>query len=79
VETENYEAAFANFVPGILHRTDMPAIARIVAPRKIILAGTLDGGGKKLPISEVRKLYPDTGNIEIEAEDAWNVDRLGLL
>jgi dienelactone hydrolase len=79
VETENYNAPFANFVRGFVNHTDLPGIAREVVSRKIILAGTVDGAGRKMPVSEVRKLYPDTGSVQIEAEASWDARRLSSL
>ncbi|HZN24046.1 MAG TPA: acetylxylan esterase [Burkholderiales bacterium] len=76
VENETYDAAFANFVPGVLNRADLPDIASTIAPRKIVLAGTLDGAGRKMPVAEVRKLYPDTRSVQIEADAAWTAERL---
>jgi dienelactone hydrolase len=76
IEMEDYNAAFANFVRGFLNHTDLPEIARAVTARKTILAGTVDGAGKKMPVSEVRKLYPDTGSIQIEADASWDASRL---
>jgi hypothetical protein len=77
VDSETYAAAFANFVPGIVSH-DLPEVARAISPRKLILAGTVNGEGKRMPVSEVRNLYPDTG-VEIEPDSAWTVERLAKL
>jgi cephalosporin-C deacetylase-like acetyl esterase len=77
IDSETYNAAFVNFVPGIVSN-DLPQVARGIAPRTLILAGTLDGAGRKMPVSEVRSLYPDTGT-KIEADAAWTVERLASL
>jgi len=43
VETEKYDAAqFANFVPDVLRHTDLPQIAKSIAPRSVILEDTWD-------------------------------------
>jgi hypothetical protein len=76
IEQESYNAAFANFLPSALQYADLPAVAKSIAPRKIILAGTVDGAGRKMPVSEVRKLYPDTGHIEVVEDALWDADRI---
>lgn len=76
VETENYGHAFANFVPGILEHTDLPEITAGAAARKVILAGMLDGAGRRVPVDEVRKLYEKTRGIEVLEQAAWNIEAL---
>ncbi|MBI2685444.1 MAG: acetylxylan esterase [Acidobacteria bacterium] len=76
VETENYGHAFANFVPGFLDHTDLPDIAAQSQARKIVLAGMLDGAGRRLPGDEVRKIYERTRNLDVLDQATWNVDSL---
>jgi dienelactone hydrolase len=57
VETENYEAAFANFVPKLLLATDLPEIAASVAPRRVVLAGPLTGSGGAADLAAAQQLY----------------------
>jgi len=76
VETENYGHAFSNFVPGILDHTDLPEITAQSQARKVILAGMLDGAGRRLPADEVRKLYERTRNLEVLDQATWNADSL---
>jgi pimeloyl-ACP methyl ester carboxylesterase len=77
IQSETYSAAFANFVPGMVGN-DLPQVARTIAPRKLILAGTLDGTGTKMPVAEVRNLYPDA-SVEVEPDPAWTAERLSRL
>ncbi|HLK20781.1 MAG TPA: acetylxylan esterase [Bryobacteraceae bacterium] len=74
-ETENYQHPFANFIPDVLRSTDLPQIAATIAPRKIVLAGVLDGAGKSLTAAGAKRLYTSS-NIEIRQEAAWDSDAL---
>jgi dienelactone hydrolase len=76
VETENYGHAFANFIPNFLEHTDLPEIAAQSQARKVILAGMLDGAGRRLPVDEVRKIYERTRNLEVLDQATWTVDSL---
>jgi cephalosporin-C deacetylase-like acetyl esterase len=38
LDSEEYSASFANFVPGVLSATDLPQIAKSIAPRPIVFA-----------------------------------------
>ena len=76
VETENYGHAFSNFIPGLLEHIDLPEITAQAQARKIILAGMLDGAGRRLPGDEVRKLYEKTHNLEVLDQATWNIDSL---
>lgn len=39
VDAESYSHPLSNFAPGLLHTTDLPEIARSLAPRPVVLAG----------------------------------------
>ena len=71
VETENYEHPFSNFVPGILRHTDLPGIAAAIAPRAVVLAGVVDGGGRPMRVEQVRRGYPGA-HIGIHENAAWD-------
>jgi dienelactone hydrolase len=75
VDTENYHYPFANFVPDVLRSTDLPEIAATLAPRKLIIAGVLDGAGKPVAVSDAKRAY-SSSNIEIREETAWDTDAL---
>jgi hypothetical protein len=49
VESETYTQPLANFVPDVLRYTDLPEIARSIAPRPVLVAGAVDALGKPLP------------------------------
>ena len=76
VETENYGHAFANFVPGLLEHTDLPEITSQSQVRKVMLAGMLDGAGRRLPGDEVRKIYEKTRNVEVFDQATWTIESL---
>lgn len=76
VETENYGHAFANFVPGLLEHTDLPEITAQSQARKVILAGMLDGAGRRLPVEEVRMIYEKTRGLEVLDQATWNAESL---
>jgi cephalosporin-C deacetylase-like acetyl esterase len=42
VESETYSHTFANFVPGVLAVTDLPQIARSIAPRRVVTGEAWD-------------------------------------
>ena len=63
LEVEQYRQPTANFVPDVLAHTDLPAIAGLASPRRITLAGTVDGAGNRVDIARVRALYP--ANVDV--------------
>ncbi len=73
--TEDYRHPLANFIPDVLRSTDLPQIAGTLTPRKLILAGVLDGGGKPVPVPDAKRAY-SSPNIEIREEAAWDPDVL---
>jgi cephalosporin-C deacetylase-like acetyl esterase len=75
VETENYDHTFANFVPNLLRHTDLPDIAATLAPRRVTLAGTMDGAGQAMEASTVRAVYSGSHVIVREKAD-WDIDAL---
>jgi hypothetical protein len=76
VDTEFYRHTLANFVPSLLRHTDLPDIARSLAPRRVILAGTVDGADNTLDIEAVRKLHAGAGNLVIREKSAWDLTSL---
>lgn len=79
LENEEYKFSMANVVPGMLQRTDLPVVAASVAPRKIILAGSVDAQGKRLDLNIVKELYSGALNIETRAAAAWDMATLSRL
>jgi len=75
VETEDYRAPFANFVPGMLLHTDLPEIAASLAPRRLCLAGTVNAAGKALDEAAVRAVYGGP-HIVVRAAANWDEEAL---
>jgi hypothetical protein len=72
VETENYNHPFGNFVPHLLQHTDLPELAASLTPRRVVLAGAVDGAGRKMAPEDVRKQYAGAANIEVLPEALWD-------
>jgi hypothetical protein len=71
VETEVYKYPFGNFVPNLLAHTDLPELTVSLAPRKVTLAGAVDGGGNRLSVDAARAAFPTRSNIRVLPEPAW--------
>jgi dienelactone hydrolase len=71
VETEDYNHPFGNFVPNLLLHTDLPELAASLQPRRVVLAGAVDGAGRRLPAEAVRQEH-GAANIEVLAEPRWD-------
>jgi dienelactone hydrolase len=79
VQTENYRCPFVNFVPGILPQTDLPEILARLAPRRVVLAGLVDGAGKPLNREAARTAYRsalDGGHLVITENPDWDAAAL---
>jgi dienelactone hydrolase len=74
-DTEDYKHSFANFVPEFLNHTDIPEITAGLAPRRVILAGTVDAGGATLETASVAKVHTAT-NIVLEPKADWSSSRV---
>ena len=70
--TEDYQQPFGNFVPNLLLHTDLPRLTATIAPRRVVLAGFVNGAGQTLVAAEVRKQYGDAPHIEVLAGGAWD-------
>ncbi len=79
VETEEYSHPFANVVPRMLHYTDLPQLASHISPRPITLAGTIDAGGRKLSVAEVKQIYGDLADLTVLPEAVWNAKTMERL
>jgi hypothetical protein len=79
VRTENYRHPFANFVPAILEHTDLPEMATRLAPRRVMVAGLVDGSGEPLNLEAVRNVYKSSlegGHLNISEGLDWNARAL---
>jgi dienelactone hydrolase len=72
VETELYKYPFGNFVPNLLLHTDLPELTISLAPRRVTLAGTIDGAGNRMTPDAVRAEFPSASNIRVLPEPAWS-------
>jgi dienelactone hydrolase len=72
VELETYTQPLANFAPDALRYTDLPEIARSIAPRPVTVAGALDALGK--PVPRAQAPYSD-----YREDAAWDFAALSQL
>ncbi len=72
VEMEVYSYPFGNFVPNLLAHTDLPELTAALAPRRVTLAGAIDGAGNRLAVGAVRAEFSGATNIRVLAAPAWN-------
>jgi hypothetical protein len=72
VETELYKYPLGNFVPNLLAHTDLPELTVALAPRRVTLAGTVDGAGNRMTPEAVRAEFPSASNIRVLPEAAWS-------
>ncbi len=79
LDFDDYRHTTANFLPRILESTDLPEIAAISAPRRMILAGIVDGAGSRLDAAAVRHAYKGAPNVEIRQEGTWDLETLSAL
>ena len=69
---EDYRHPFANFVPHLLNHTDLPDIAHSLAPRRILLAGAVDGRDRALSVEATRAVYSGD-HVTIAPRADWTV------
>jgi cephalosporin-C deacetylase-like acetyl esterase len=72
VETENYIVPLANLALDALRVTDLPEIARSIAPRTVMVAGAIDAAGRILPRDSVPYA-------EYRQNPAWDFETLSQL
>lgn len=72
LEVDDYREPFANFLPGVLKRTDLPYIARSVLPRRVIVAGAVDATGKTVDRETAARLYGVAADVRPQAN--WDID-----
>jgi dienelactone hydrolase len=71
VDTEDYNHPFGNFVPNLLLHTDLPELAASLAPRRIVLAGAVDGAGRRMAPEDVRKQYAGS-HVNVLPDALWD-------
>jgi hypothetical protein len=72
VDTEDYDHPFGNFVPNLLLHTDLPELAASLAPRRVVIAGAVDGAGKTMSQEDVRKQYAGASHVDVLPDALWN-------
>ena len=75
-ETENYAYSFGNFVPHLLEHTDLPDLARSMAPTRLVLAGAVDAAGRKRAPEEVRQEYGNAPNVQVLPDPRWSPESI---
>lgn len=73
---EDYTHPFGNFVPRLLHHTDLPAITKSVAPTIVTVAGAVDGAGARVPLERLRQELSLSSHIELRAEAGWTPESI---
>ena len=72
VDTEDYDHPFGNFVPNLLLHTDLPKLAASLAPRRVVIAGAVDGAGRRMAPEDVRKQYAGASHVEVLPDALWS-------
>ena len=75
VETDKWNAPFGSFVFGILQHTDLPEVAASLAPRRVCLAGAVDGSGMAMEASAVRAAYRGE-HVSVLPDAKWDSEAL---
>jgi dienelactone hydrolase len=79
VQTEVPNYPFANYVPDVLNHIDLPEIAASIAPRKVVLAGSIDAEAKALTSDGMRTLYGAAAtarNVAVVPNADWSANAL---
>jgi hypothetical protein len=79
LDVEDPVVPVASILPGILARTDLPEVAAAIGPRRVILAGPVDGAGRPVPLSEALALHRASGNVEIVPSRGLCAEALGAV
>jgi dienelactone hydrolase len=75
LETESYTQPLANYMWNLYSLTDLPIVASGCAPRKIHVAGAVDGAGKALASQRVKELYSGP-HIAASERASWDFEAL---
>jgi hypothetical protein len=63
--TDRYTHGAGSFVKDILLETDLPQVAAMLAPRRLVLVDTVDGMRTPVPQAEVQRAYGGRANVTI--------------
>ena len=72
VETESYNYSFSNFHPGMLAHPDIPELIQAIAPRKVTLAGPVDGAARPVSV----KAGP---HVTVSSQARWDAESIGAI
>ena len=79
VETEEFRTPLADFVPRLLRHTDLPEVARAIAPRKVVLAGLVNAIGQQAAAAEVARLYDGATHVVTKPRADWSAEAVAGL
>jgi dienelactone hydrolase len=79
LDVEEYKHPTVNFLRGVLQILDLRDLAAMAAPRRVVLAGAVDGAGGPMDVTAVRRAYAGAPNVEVRPEGAWNFEALSAL
>jgi dienelactone hydrolase len=72
VDAEQFTHSFANFVPNLLRHLDLPDVAASIAPRRVTIAGAVDGSGRLLDLPVARAAYQAAANVTLLPKSRWD-------
>jgi dienelactone hydrolase len=78
LETESYNQPLANIAWNLFQATDLPLLASQTAPRRIHIAGAVNGAGDTAPVEEVQRLY-SSQNVSVSPAASWSEQSLSDL
>jgi hypothetical protein len=76
---EEYVCPPANILPGVLACADLPEVAAAAGPRRVILAGPVDGAGAPMRFAAAEALYRGAPNVRIAPQRGWSAGALGAV
>ena len=75
IESEEYKTPLSNFIPGILQQTDIPDVVAQLAPKRVMLSGTVDARGATVPVDQLRLAYGAAlagGHVAVKERSEWS-------
>jgi hypothetical protein len=78
LETESYNQPLANIAWNLFQATDLPLLASQAGPRRIQIAGAVNGAGDTVPVEEVQRLY-SSQNVSVSPAASWSEQSLSDL
>jgi dienelactone hydrolase len=69
--TEIYRQPLSNFAWDLFRRTDLPKLAAQAAPRRVHVAGPVDGANNQVEVAAVRSAY-SSANVTVSERPDWS-------